>query len=265
MIKLFRNARKSMIKGNRTTKYLLYAIGEIILVVIGILIALAINNNNEVKKLRKQEVSYLKNLKADIKLELKNNDSIINYRWETAKAAARLLEFKTLETANDVVELEMAINKVFSRIIFTPTNNTYKELLSSGNLHYITNDAIKNELLELDKMYVAINNGEHHMYREYEEYLYNVAIKNGEVLNLLDIQKTAITGIPVFSNPSQISIATVIPGYNRLLKINEFRNGLKLAVMNNIGFKGGHNKMTILLLKLKELIQNDLKNDGNND
>ena len=50
MIKFFRKIRKSLLVENRFTKYLLYAIGEIVLVVIGILIALYINNNNEQKK-----------------------------------------------------------------------------------------------------------------------------------------------------------------------------------------------------------------------
>ena len=50
MIKFFRKIRQNMIKENKVSKYLLYAIGEIILVVIGILIALSINNWNEQMK-----------------------------------------------------------------------------------------------------------------------------------------------------------------------------------------------------------------------
>ncbi|WP_034061335.1 DUF6090 family protein [Lacinutrix jangbogonensis] len=250
-----------MIKENKTSKYLLYAIGEIVLVVIGILIALAINNRNEDRKARKQEVNYLKNLQTDITLEFKNNDSLINYRAATAKSAARLLAFKPLETVLDVISLEQLINSVFPRLNFIPTNNTYKELVSSGNLNYITNDSIKNHLLELDKMYKQINNMEHHMYREYEEYLYNVSIKNIVIFNSLDIQKTADTGLLSPKDPSQIPISTVIPDYNRLLNISEFRNGLKLAVTNNIGIKYTHSEMTNQLQKLNQLIEDDLKND----
>jgi hypothetical protein len=261
MIKFFRKIRQNFLQEGKTSMYFKYAIGEVLLVVIGILIALAINNSNEDRKSRELEVKYLKNLQTDIKLELINNDSIIAYRAVAAKAAARLLDFKTLVTAFDVVELEITVNQVFSRVLFIPTNNTYKELMSSGNLNYITNDAVKNLLLELDKMYVAINNGEHHMYREYEEYLYNVTINNVESLNLLDIQKTAATGIISPSNPSQIPISTVIPEYSNLLKRTDFRNGLKLSVTNNIGLKGEHNKMIKLLLKLNKLIQRDLKKD----
>ena len=54
MIKFFRKIRQNMIKENKASKYLLYAIGEIVLVVKGILIALQINNWNEDKKNEKE-------------------------------------------------------------------------------------------------------------------------------------------------------------------------------------------------------------------
>ncbi len=55
MIKFFRKIRQNMIKENKVSKYLLYAIGEIILVVIGILIALQVNTWNEYRKDRVSE------------------------------------------------------------------------------------------------------------------------------------------------------------------------------------------------------------------
>lgn len=67
MIKIFRNIRRRMLGENRFTRYLLYAIGEIILVVIGILLALQINNWNEGRKEQKAEVSFLKGVKSDLK------------------------------------------------------------------------------------------------------------------------------------------------------------------------------------------------------
>jgi DNA-directed RNA polymerase beta' subunit len=62
MIKIFRQIRQRLIKEHKVSKYLLYAIGEIILVVIGILIALSINNWNENRKVNLEEKSYLKRL-----------------------------------------------------------------------------------------------------------------------------------------------------------------------------------------------------------
>lgn len=278
MIKFFRHIRQEIMEKNlpsregtakqavktgkpayRMGRYFKYAIGEIILVVIGILIALSINNWNQDRKSNNQELKYLKNLQSDLWLEYENNDSIIEYRWGAAKAAAYLLDVKTLQTSDDLILLETKINEVFERKNFIPTNNTYKELLSSGNLNYITNDSIKNSLLELDKTYVSIANVEYHMYREYEEYLYNNAVSIATAINLFDFQKTAETGGLVISKPSQIASDTLIPQYKKLLQNREFINGLRLSVMNNIGLKGAHSKMTKQLKKIDQLISSDIK------
>ena len=71
MIKFFRKIRQQMIKENKVSKYFLYAIGEIILVVIGILIALSINNWNEDKKNRELERTIL----SEIEYTLNKNTS----------------------------------------------------------------------------------------------------------------------------------------------------------------------------------------------
>ena len=62
MIKLFRKIRQKLLAENKISKYLIYAIGEIILVVIGILIALQINNWNESNKEKKKHGYYLNSL-----------------------------------------------------------------------------------------------------------------------------------------------------------------------------------------------------------
>jgi hypothetical protein len=69
MIKFFRHIRQRLVRENRFSKYLLYAIGEIILVVIGILIALQINNWNENRKLKKSEIKLLENFKTSIEAD----------------------------------------------------------------------------------------------------------------------------------------------------------------------------------------------------
>tara|TARA_R110000764_G_scaffold240046_1_gene341787 strand:+ start:69386 stop:69697 length:312 start_codon:yes stop_codon:yes gene_type:complete len=76
MIKFFRNIRKSLLNAGKTGKYLKYALGEIVLVVIGILIALQINNWNEDRKNARMEIQVLReiseNLGEDI-LSLEND------------------------------------------------------------------------------------------------------------------------------------------------------------------------------------------------
>lgn len=94
MIKFFRHIRQNTIKDNlpagqagRTSKYLKYAIGEIILVVIGILIALNINNWNEKQKQDAKIVNTLKEIQSDILVDLKASNMIFDYQVYTDSIA----------------------------------------------------------------------------------------------------------------------------------------------------------------------------------
>lgn len=80
MIKLFRNIRRNLLAEGKTSRYLKYAIGEIILVVIGILIALQINNWNEDRKVVKIELKLLEEVKTNLEATLANfiSDTIYN-------------------------------------------------------------------------------------------------------------------------------------------------------------------------------------------
>ena len=84
MIKFFRNIRQNLIMENKTSKYLKYAIGEIVLVVIGILIALQINNWNEVRKSDSQ-----------VQLLLNNLVEAINQDIDYLQSSAILHEFRS--------------------------------------------------------------------------------------------------------------------------------------------------------------------------
>ena len=70
MIKFFRKIRQNLLSEGKTGKYLKYAIGEIILVVVGILIALSINNWNEERKQNELETVYLKRLHNELKKDI---------------------------------------------------------------------------------------------------------------------------------------------------------------------------------------------------
>ena len=69
MIKFFRKIRRRLLTENKFSKYVLYAVGEIILVIIGILIALQINNNNESKKTFNNELQLYVNILDDLNSE----------------------------------------------------------------------------------------------------------------------------------------------------------------------------------------------------
>ncbi len=85
MIKLFRNIRKKLLEQGKTTNYLKYAIGEIILVVIGILIALQLNNWKESNTERSLEKEYIVSLIEDIKKDSQNFDIAIKLNQNRIK------------------------------------------------------------------------------------------------------------------------------------------------------------------------------------
>jgi hypothetical protein len=260
MIKFFRHIRQRLLSENRLGKYLLYATGEIILVVIGILIALQINNKNEERKERVKEISYLNNLKMDLTKEIKNNENFAAYHLNKAETCSILLNGNAPSTIEEVEAYTDRYETVFVWYTFVPNNNTFKELLSSGNLSMITNDSIKNQLLELDNLYSAIVGGEYHMRREYEEYLYDPHVKNISALGFFDLKN------PKYGLPNRLKVddipdslhAGMIKDAQWQHKDQTFQNGLKLAMMNNSILAGMHQDMVSFIQGLLDVINNEM-------
>jgi uncharacterized protein with PQ loop repeat len=146
MIKLFRKIRQNMFKENKASKYLLYAIGEIILVVIGILIALQLNNWN-IERLNKiEEQSYLKAIKTDLKkdvLLLKDLVHDINIELITLEKIKKGLTSDST-TINQNVAFTNSLLTTFS---FLPEKATIEDLKSSGKLNLLANKIVKDTLL----------------------------------------------------------------------------------------------------------------------
>jgi uncharacterized membrane protein YgaE (UPF0421/DUF939 family) len=93
-MKIFRKARIEFLQKGKTGKYLKYAIGEILLVVIGILIALQINNMNEADKEDRILKEYLVKIKSHTQEDLRELDTVILYRTQmmnTCKAARKVM------------------------------------------------------------------------------------------------------------------------------------------------------------------------------
>jgi predicted metal-dependent peptidase len=111
MIKLFRKIRHKLLSENKFTQYLIYSIGEIFLVVIGILIALQININNNDKEQRITEQEYLKSLQTEFRLNLENLNTAIHENDVREKALSDLL------TLFDVSVLDTVSNQSISSLL----------------------------------------------------------------------------------------------------------------------------------------------------
>ena len=138
MIKFYRRIRYDLMEKNKTGKYFKYAIGEIILVVIGILIALQINNWNESRIDRISEQAILKQLQSEFKSNLKQLDEKIGIRSYIMNSAIQLLSNIDDTAIRNVDSIEMHIAKTIPYTTFDPIIN---DLATSGNLRLIRNDS----------------------------------------------------------------------------------------------------------------------------
>ncbi|SDB19873.1 hypothetical protein SAMN03097699_0053 [Flavobacteriaceae bacterium MAR_2010_188] len=129
MIKLFRNIRKNLLAEGKITKYLKYAIGEIILVVIGILIALSINNWNEYRKQKAKANSYLKSMLIDLNSDTENYTNFIEGFKKDVERNSIIFKDKTYQ--------EQSIDSIFSLIPsifgnYKVVDQTYQKIKNSG-------------------------------------------------------------------------------------------------------------------------------------
>jgi Family of unknown function (DUF6090) len=147
MLKFFRKIRFNLMDTGKTSKYLKYAIGEIILVVIGILIALQINNWNEHKKERNLEVKILGEIQANLKRDHANLIMKIN---ETE--GFKLANHKVLDHLQQRTPLNDSLKFYYSRLNaygnFRAITAGYENLKSIG-LNLIQNDTLRSSISEL--------------------------------------------------------------------------------------------------------------------
>ncbi|MDF0705773.1 DUF6090 family protein [Flagellimonas okinawensis] len=147
MIKFFRKIRQRLFMENRFTKYLLYALGEIILVVIGILIALQINNWNEHRKELQKELVIAKELYN----ELQQNLIVTTKHQQNIEKINQEVLF-LLNISND--SLKSLTNKELNEHIFKsskitsyrPINQKLKRILGIESFGFSHSKTLLNEL-----------------------------------------------------------------------------------------------------------------------
>ncbi len=126
-----------MLSENKFSKYLIYAIGEIILVVIGILIALQVNNQNQIKNEKKALKNYLEKIAVNVKSDIKVAEFMIQTRTQQSLLCAQATELISKKDWSDQQEITKA---VFAMIIEQPLNfnrSGFESLKNSGYLQHL--------------------------------------------------------------------------------------------------------------------------------
>ena len=159
MLKFFRTIRQNLINEGKTARYLKYAIGEIVLVVIGILIALQINNWNDERKeaildeaLRKE---YIRDLYSEMQSNIFETERLINSYKQSRDGSEYLLKYiegDCLKLGN-INHLNEAQRKIFEGKVVNRAS-AYYEMRISGKLNKIKHDSLLNKLED----YYSLNN-----------------------------------------------------------------------------------------------------------
>lgn len=251
MIKFFRQIRQNLIMQNKTANYIKYAIGEIVLVVIGILIALQINNWNEDRKTNLEEQRALLNIHSDFSKNKVLLMDLITTTQSSIDVGIKILNYtgrkekpKTEDEFNDL------LNILFSNDPYYPQNGFLDDLLNSGKLGIFKNVDLRN-LLSSWKPNLEILNEKFAGGVEGEKILNNFIIENGSWLNADQITKVKRN---VVFPKSGFDIDN-----RTFLGISEFENLVENHVIGSDNYLSEQKKTLKLLDDILELINEEIK------
>ncbi len=213
MIKFFRKIRQRLLSENKFSKYLLYAIGEIILVVIGILIALQINNWNEGKKSQAKEHFVLSEIKSDLDLNIKSLNGIVYTDNNSMDNCINALKIVIDNLEHTKVYHDSLANHfwlTFRFPVFDIKSSGYESLTSIG-IDLISDDTLRSNI---GKYYSYSIPGGETTYTELRDDFYHY---------MLDFVRTEFITIG-----TDYKSKSVIPAdYEKLLKNREYIESLK--------------------------------------
>lgn len=259
MLRFFRALRRKLIEEDNMRKYFWYAIGEVFLVVIGILIALQINNWNIERQTRSEEKNYLSNLKRDLQINIRLLDEIIEYNESNLVSTSNVTKMSEQAEVEDIYAFIENILNTMMGGNFTPNKNTYEEMKSAGKFSLITNEYIKQRLLALDEQFVRIEGGESHVQREYEQYIWDEfvnVVSYREYFVFEDLRENLMfvtDTVYVEANKERM-----IREAEEILANTRFQNGLYLYEMNYLYLNSVFHETKNMVEELILLIDNEI-------
>jgi len=244
MIPFFRKIRKQLADNNKPIQYMRYAIGEIALVVIGILIALQVNNWNESKKSNREEIILIKNLKSEFKVNLENLEKI--------KTKNEILYNSTYELQNLIGKEIKILNDhnidslLFNAILITDFQSNQfvlSQLKTGGKLDIIRSEKLKKLLYEWDK---ALNT-KTEVFNMLNTYFMN------SLIPFLD-ENISMSNIDYYGNYKWSRRTPLEYDSNKIFRMIEFDNRLENHIWNLNSFNNSIGDLITIAEKITEEI-----------
>ncbi len=234
MITFFRKIRNQLIVEKKIGNYLFYALGEIVLVVIGILIALAINNYQQHVTDGKKEQTYLIGLNEEFKISKAKLEVLIEVNRSNYEGAKKLVEFIDADSiAITEKQLSELLYKAFAfDIAFNPNNALLNEMINSGSVKDITNTQLRIQLTNWISTMVDIGQQEH-----------DLGIQRERVLNMFGTDENSLRTIIDLAG---VSTQMGLPKRKKelsnlgLLESTEFENNLLSFILTAYATETAH-------------------------
>ena len=245
MIPFFRRIRKKMADDNRPLKYARYAIGEIVLVVIGILIALQINTWNEENKKQNEVNEYLTNLLREFKINQEDLKTNVAYH---EFVSIKTTELSDLISPNPKAISSNKLDTLMFAVMFYPEFTALTTMMTSDKLELVNDYSLKNDIANWKLNYEEYRYDLKISYDQYLNHTYEFVAENYQIKNiksariesdksLFAVDASSILSNPVFENQMKLRSLNAKFIYQRALKIFELQENLiksvELKLQNN--------------------------------
>ena len=250
MIKFFRKIRQQMISENKFWQYLIYAIGEIILVVIGILIALQINSKKEEINNRIAEQSILNNLNEDFNKNQEEIDVLIfanNKYYRNLNKFIEILKTTPKDTKFNVMDtLSMA---AIAAPTYIPTTSTIDVIISTGNIDLIKNEELKSLISRFKREIADLSEDENDV-----RILANMQLCPllGENSDLINVYQNTYAYTIDRSNKIKINSSSIILNSNLLGSLIAQRFYYNKIILKEL------NSISVMQKKILQLVNNEI-------
>ena len=240
---------------NKTGKYLKYAIGEIVLVVIGILIALQINNWNNHRIEANREQSILKNLRSDFNDNIDQLNGVYDGTKQSYLASIQLLEIIKADDPINPVEIEKLLNSIINDFSsLDPSSSSIEELINSGSLNIIKDDKLR-ERISNWSLLVADSEDDIEIYYEYMFNIFIPSLSNKTILRNIGIPNFLMEQVDI----PQISSSNYTMDYDKNIRTLNFENEVYNNAVNIVYVLNNYNQISDYLNDTLELIESNIQ------
>jgi len=255
MLRFFRKIRLKLFRENKVSHYLLYALGEIILIVIGILIAMEIGNWNEQRKIRQLELVYLHGLQSEFEQSRNKLQTLIEVNQSVYEDAKKIADYITTEDFPDEQQLSILIFNAFSyEQAYNPNNSLLNEVINAGYLKNISNPELRKELSSWESVIQGIHRQEATLREQREKVLDIFRKEEGSMRTVLEQATVIDQQMGLVKSKRQDSNLSLIHS-------REFENNLLPYILTGMMMESEHyNPLLERINKILKLIETEIAN-----